>query len=94
MIRIGLEEYANNLFLVHDGDGGGLAIFEDPGDAICEAEELAKQEGRLWYVTALKSADEPQVHIARPRTKTRSKVEAAAKKLHAHFRKNGQLRSR
>ncbi len=67
MIRIGLEEYANNLFLVHDGDGGGLAIFEDPGDAICEAEELAKQEGCVWYVTALKSADELQVHTARPR---------------------------
>ncbi len=76
--QLGLEEYAHALFVVHDGQTPG-SVYEDPADAIAEAEELAHAEGATWYVASM-SIDDDFVHIARP---PKAQPKKAKKKVRA-----------
>jgi hypothetical protein len=60
------KDYANRFFIVHDGLSPGQ-VFDDPADAIAEAEELAESEGAEWYVNVVQIGD--AVHVAKPRPK-------------------------
>lgn len=70
MKPIGLEEYANTLFMV-TSDGGPGQVFDDPADAIAQAEENCEAEGEEWFVVGLRADEDPPVHIARPKRKTK-----------------------
>lgn len=63
--KLGDPAFANQLFMVSDGISPGQ-VFEDPADAIAEAEELAESEGADWHVFAL-DVDDTEVHVARAR---------------------------
>lgn len=80
---IGLEEYAHTLFVVvTHGDSIG-SVYDDPADAIADAEELTACSEQDFYVLAVRVTDDPPVHRARAkrrRTKRASRSEGTARK--------------
>lgn len=71
---LGLVEYAHAVFLIVSQTGSLGESFDDPGDAIAEAEELAADAGVDFFVISVAATDNPPVHRARAFKKAKPKA--------------------